>query len=123
MPAKNWLVRIEDMLAASEKILRYTGELADLEAFTEDEKTVDAVIRNILTIGEAARHIPDDVQKRYPNIEWGGMRGMRNILVHDYAGVVPDVVWGVVERRIPGLILSLREILEAEQGAPTDPDG
>ena len=102
------------MLGAAEKVVRFTDGLNDVESFAADEKTVDAVIRNIQIIGEAARHIPSDVQARHPTIEWAGMRGMRNILVHDYAGILLDQVWAVVQYRIPGLIASLHTILKAE---------
>jgi len=123
MPARNWLIRLEDMLTASEKILRYTGELADLEAFTDDEKTVYAALHGVQTIGEAARHVPDEVQARYPDSAWAEMRGMRNILVHDCSKIDLEVVWLTIRDDLPPTIARLREILDAEQTAPTDPAG
>ena len=87
MPPKDWTLRLEDMLDAAEKVERYTVGIADLEAFISNELVVDAVIRNVQIIGEAARHIPDDARVRYPDFDWVGMQGMRNILVHDYAAL------------------------------------
>lgn len=114
MPLKDWTIRIEDMLDAAEKVAQYTHTMPDLETFASDVIIVDAAIRNVQIIGEAARHVPGEVQARYPDLDWGGMIGMRNILVHNYGAVRLDIVWGVVRTRIPPLRLRLREILERE---------
>jgi uncharacterized protein with HEPN domain len=108
------------MLEAAEKVARYTDGMADLAAFSSNEIVVDAVIRNVQIIGEAVRHIPDDVQARYPDVDWISMRSMRNILVHQYGSVPLDVVWSVVQRDIPAALPRLRAILERE--LPNGPD-
>lgn len=108
------------MLEAAEKVERYTEGMTDLEAFTANELVIDAVIRNVQIIGEAARHIPEDAQARYPDVDWVGMRGMRNILVHDYAAVRLDLVWGVIQDRIPDLVARLRAIVQQELGGQHD---
>ena len=82
---RRWQIRIEHILEAINKIERYTAGLSE-EAFANQDMAVDAVIRNFQVIGEAARHIPDDVQARYPEVPWSLMQGMRHILVHDYFG-------------------------------------
>jgi uncharacterized protein with HEPN domain len=84
------------MLEAAEKVVRYMHGMVDLDTFATNEIPIDAVIRNLQIIGEAARHIPDEVQTKYPDVDWTGMRGMRNIVVHNYGAVRLDVVWGVV---------------------------
>ena len=71
MPPREWRLRLEDILDAIEKVERYTRGL-DGNAFTEDERTRDAVIWNSAVIGEAARLIPSEVEERYPDIPWGG---------------------------------------------------
>lgn len=120
MPPKDWSIRLEDMLEAAEKVARYTHEMSDLEAFASNEIIVDAVIRNVQIIGEAARHIPDEIRTRYPDLDWAGMTGMRNILVHQYGAVRLDLVWGVVQTRIAPLRSRLSEILERERSSETD---
>lgn len=60
MPPRDWLVRIEDILEACTRITGYIGNL-NQDEFTEDSRTVDAVIRNLTVIGEAAIHIPAEV--------------------------------------------------------------
>jgi uncharacterized protein with HEPN domain len=114
--SRDWTIRLEDMAEAAEKVRRYTAGM-DFEAFAANDAIVDAVLHNVQHIGEAASHVPADVQARYPDVDWARMRGMRNVLVHTYASVRLDVVWGVVEQRIPILIPRLREILELERAA------
>ena len=60
---------LEDILDACEKIQRYTDGFSYLQ-FQQDDRTYDAVIRNLEIIGEACRKIPSDIQNRYPEIEW-----------------------------------------------------
>jgi uncharacterized protein with HEPN domain len=55
----------------------------EFDDFQKDEKTIDAVIRNFIVIGEAARHVPDDISVKYPNIPWQVMGDMRNFAVHE----------------------------------------
>lgn len=86
-----------------------------LDTFRDDEKTVDAVVRNIGVIGEAARHVPQDVQERYPDVPWPQMSGMRNVVIHDYSSVSVPIVWQTVKRNLPPLIPMLEEILERER--------
>ncbi|MEA2165015.1 MAG: hypothetical protein QOK37_3142 [Thermoanaerobaculia bacterium] len=62
------------------------------EQFAEDERTIDAVIRNFLVIGEATWHVPDDVRASTPDIPWRLMEGMRHVLVYDYDTVKLDTV-------------------------------
>ena len=116
MPPKDWTIRLEHMLEAAERVTSFTSEM-DFEAFTASRMAVSAVLYELQTIGEAARHIPENIQTRYPDVEWAQIRGMRNILVHVYDAVRLDVVWGVVEHRIPTLLPRLREILERERAS------
>jgi uncharacterized protein with HEPN domain len=105
-------MRVEDMLDAISKIERYTAGMT-YATFSTDEKTADAVIRNIGVIGEAARHIPAEVEARFPNLPWGKMRSIRNVVVHDYAGVDLQIVWETARNDLPPLVPQLREVLDA----------
>lgn len=105
-------VYLNDMLRACEKIARYGGGLGR-ESFAADERTIDAVIRNLEIVGEAAKRVPDDIRRLHPQIAWKRIAGMRDLLIHDYSGVDLDVVWDVVENKIPDLQRRLKEILTA----------
>lgn len=78
MPPRDWRLRIEDILEAIHKTQRYVSGLS-FDEFCADDKVVDAVVRNLEVIGEAARHIPPEIESRHPGVPWGEMRGMRNI--------------------------------------------
>ena len=84
MPPREWKLYIEDILEAISKIQRYT-EGMDLKAFRASDITVDAVQRNLTIIGEAARQVPPKIVEGYPDIPWNKMRGLRNVVVHQYS--------------------------------------
>ncbi len=102
-------VLLSDMILAMEKIRRYTAGL-DKAQFLQDDKTYDAVIRNLEIIGEAARRLPPDFTGRYPEIPWRQMGGMRNRIVHDSMWVDLEIVWNVIEFSLPDLDRRLREL-------------
>lgn len=102
-----WRLRIEDILESVQNIGRFTKDMS-LEDLTGDEKTVDAVVRNISVIDEATRHIPEEIRERYPDVLWSEMRGMRNVVVHEYASVSIRIVWQTARRNLPPLVPILR---------------
>jgi uncharacterized protein with HEPN domain len=108
------------MIEAGEKTLRYAQGVSNLQAFRSNEVAVDAVVRNVQIFGEAVRQIPGEVQARYSDVDWAGMR---NILVHRYGTVRLDVVWNVVQADIPVTSPRLREILERELPEGPSPPG
>ena len=111
MLARNWRIRIEDMLGAIEKIDRYAKSLSHSN-FNEDEKTIDAVVRNLIIIGEAARLVPDEIIERYPGIAWKKIRGLRNLAVHEYFGIDADILWETTQHDLPPLASMLQRVLE-----------
>jgi uncharacterized protein with HEPN domain len=105
-------MRIEDILTCIEKILTYTRDIT-YEQFYADDKTVDAVIRNFEIIGEAAGHIPLEIQEKYPELAWLEMRGMRNIMAHEYFGVSLPIIWRAIERDLLPLADGLNKLLNS----------
>ncbi len=101
---------IEDILEAIEKAERYVEGLIKTD-FAKDEKTADAVVRNLEIIGEATNHIPDDVRTKYPNIEWKKIVGLRNRIVHDYFGVDLEIIWTILKDDLPPFKEKLCSIL------------
>jgi hypothetical protein len=93
-------VYLEDIIDAINSIEKYTRGLT-FNAFVEDRRTVDAVIRNFEVIGEATKHVPERIRRDYPKVPWKDMAGMRDKLIHGYFGVQLDVVWKTVKERLP----------------------
>ena len=102
-------VYLEDILQASTQILSYTKGYTSAK-FKSDDKTVDAVIRNLAIIGEAAKNISVDIKKRHPQIEWRKITGLRDVLVHEYFGVDRDILWDIIRNKIPELRKSVSRI-------------
>ncbi len=80
--------------------------------FAEDRKTVDAVVRNLEIIGEAARNLPEEYRDLAPDIEWRKIIGLRNLLTHEYFGINPAIVWDVVQNKLETLEAACRRLLE-----------
>lgn len=95
-------ILLDDIRTAIEKIRRYTSGL-DETSFLGDEKTTDAVVRNLEIIGEAATQLSADFKKQHPVIPWSQISGLRNRIVHDYAGVDLRLVWHILQTAIPDL--------------------
>lgn len=104
---------LRDILSAMEAIERFV-EGMNFDEFVKDDKTSSAVIRKLEIIGEAARHIPESLREKFPDIPWRGMAGMRDRLIHGYFEVDYQLVWEVVKREIPKLKPRLKQILESE---------
>jgi uncharacterized protein with HEPN domain len=111
VPPKDWRLRIQDIVDAISVIADYTAE-HDLDSFREDQRTIDAVVYRFVVIGEAASAVPDEVRTRHPSIPWDQIRGMRNILVHEYAGIRVDTVWQTIRDELPLLVPALEEMLD-----------
>ncbi len=84
-----------------------------LETFKADIKTQDAVIRRFEIIGEAARHLSPEAQQALPEVPWRLVRGMRNILIHDYDDVDLDEVWETSQHDLEGMIQAVGKHLAA----------
>ena len=118
--SREWRFYIEDMLRFAEKALAYTEGL-DRAAFIADERTYDATLRNIELIGEAATHVPHEVQHAHPGVPWHAIVGARNRLAHGYLQISDSVIWSIIEDAIPALLPELRDILDIAAD-PTGPD-
>ena len=112
--SRDYRLLLEDMQTSCDKVQRYTEGL-DCESFLEDERTFDAVLHNLEIIGEASRHIPDDVREKHQQVEWYKIAGFRNIVAHEYFGVDFDILWDVVKHHVPMLREQIALILAEEK--------
>jgi uncharacterized protein with HEPN domain len=109
---RDYKVSVDDILEAIAKIKRFTVGF-DSKTFSDDEKTFDAVIRNLEVIGEAVKKIPEEIRTQYPTVEWKKIAGVRDILIHEYLGSMPRLCgislrtscrsWKVTSRKLQSL--------------------
>jgi uncharacterized protein with HEPN domain len=105
---------LEDILGAARRVRSYTDQMVEA-SFRADPRTIDADLRNLEIIGEAARCLPDQVCARAPEIEWRKIAGMRDLLVHAYFAVNLAIVWDVVRNKLPQLEKAVSR-LQADPG-------
>lgn len=101
---------IQDMLESIQKIKSYTLGMT-WQDFQNDDKTIDAVIRNFEIIGEAANRVPNDIKDWNEQINWHKIRGFRNRIVHDYMGVDLQIIWHIIENSLKELQEQLEDVL------------
>jgi uncharacterized protein with HEPN domain len=108
--SRSWQERIEDILICAQNISQFTAGMS-LENFLDDPRTVvRAVAFEFTTMGEAARVIPVDIQERYPDVPWGKMQGIRNVLVHEYFRLDEGILWKAALEDIPPHIKALENL-------------
>ncbi|MCB2206437.1 DUF86 domain-containing protein [bacterium] len=104
-------IYLDDILHSISRIENYVWQMTS-EDFESDEKTQDAVIRNLEIIGEAVGKLPDTILLSHSEIEWHKIKALRNILVHEYFGINIEIVWDVVQNKLRQLKSGCADILE-----------
>jgi len=115
MSLRLWEHRVVDILEAIRKIQTYV-EGVTFGDFQSDPKTVDAVIRNFIVIGEAARSVPKEITDKHPRVPWRLMGDMRNFALHEYWGVELQTIWETIKKDLPPLIPLLGNVLKEGDG-------
>uniref|UniRef100_A0A7J3M3C7 DUF86 domain-containing protein n=1 Tax=Archaeoglobus fulgidus TaxID=2234 RepID=A0A7J3M3C7_ARCFL len=108
---REFLDYVEDIVEAMKDAMSFV-EGMDYEDFAKDKRTAYAVIRAIEVIGEAVKKVPISVRKRYPEIPWKEMAGMRDKVIHEYFGVDLRIIWKTVKEDIPNLRPLFEKILK-----------
>ena len=100
---------IDDMLDAIGRIEQYIQGLS-YEIFSDDQKTIDAVVRNLEIIGEAANRLPEELKEKHSEIEWYKIVGLRHRIVHEYFGIDIQIIWQIIHCDLPNLRKDLLRI-------------
>ncbi len=106
---------LEDIQNSCDKIVRYTNGMS-FDKFKTDDRTYDAVVRNLEVIGEAVKNLPEQLRVEHPQIEWRAIGALRNIVAHEYFGVKDEIIWDIVLNKIPILQKQVRLILDDREG-------
>jgi len=108
---KNPKIFIQHIRESIEKVEEYTKKVSKAEFFRSSQ-IQDAVIRKLEIIGEAAKNIPPDFRKKYPDIPWRKIAGMRDVFIHQYFGVDSNLIWRIIEKDLPELKIKILKIWE-----------
>ena len=107
---RDYKVYLEDILEAIRRIREYTAGTSRA-ALERDTRTTDAVLRNLEIVGEAVKGLPASLREAESGVEWRKIAGLRDVLAHAYFDVDLDIVWDVLESKLPALEIEVRRIL------------
>ena len=104
---------LEDMMTSIDRIGQYTVN-CDFNSFCNSTLIVDAVVRNFEIIGEAAKNIPEEIKRKYNEVPWKKMYGLRNLVSHVYFGIDYEMIWEIIKNDLPQNKNDLQSIIERE---------
>ena len=110
MSSRSPKLYIQDILQACEDIQNFTRDLASMDDLQNDRRTFLAVIHSIEVIGEAARQTPKNFKEKHPEIPWRETIGLRNVIAHEYFGLDIEIIWDVIQTRIPSLAEQIKKV-------------
>lgn len=106
---REWRFYLQDMIRFAHNVQIYTEGLNQAD-FIASGISYDATLRNLELIGEAAMHVPENIQSQYADIPWRLVIATRNRLIHGYLGIDDDIVWSIIQEDIAVLVSALEQI-------------
>jgi uncharacterized protein with HEPN domain len=106
-------VYLRHVLRCIARIEAYTA--VGREGFFASPLIQDGVIRNLQTLAESGQRLSESIKESYPEVDWKGLAGFRNVLVHDYLGVDLDLVYRAVEQDVPRLKRACEQALAGRE--------
>ncbi len=104
---------LQDILTASQRIATYVDGL-DFESFIGNDQAIDAVLFNLMTIGEAVKNVPESMRTSSPEVAWREIARFRDLVAHHYFQLKLEIVWGIVQTDLPLLTSQIEMVLKAE---------
>lgn len=110
--SRDWRLYWQDILTSCRRIISYTAGM-DQAALVADQRTYDAVVRNLEIIGEAVKGLPQEARDLAPTVEWRKVAGLRDIIAHAYFSLNDDLLWDAISNKLPMLLVAM-------EAAPSD---
>ena len=105
---------LEDIRDACERIAEHRAD-RDRQAVLGDPKTRDAILWNLLILGEAAKQVPSEITEHHPAVEWRRIAGFRDVLAHGYFGLDDDILWDVISSKVPQVLEAVKVALRSTE--------
>ena len=109
--SRDYKLYLEDILEAIGRVELYAAG-ATFQKLGENKMLVDAILHNLYIIGEASKHLPDELKILAPEIEWRRISGMRDVIAHEYFGISLEIVWDIIQNKLPELKAAILQLLE-----------
>ena len=111
---RSQLLYLNDIAEATGNIRIYVGTLT-FEEFRNDRLRIDAVVRNFEIIGEAVKNLSDDTKRGFPSTDWKAIAGFRDTLIHGYFGIDLEILWDIIQHKVPVLGHEIEAMIEREK--------
>ena len=111
---RDYKLYLEDILEAIEKIHAYMQGVS-FDKLQGNSMLQDAILHNLEIIGEAAKHVPDELKAKTSELEWRKIAGIRDVIAHEYFGISMEIVWDILQNKLPDLRSQVLAFLEEKK--------